>query len=123
MELYIPYAIGLISLGIAVYGVFKSAIDKAEIRLVLTADMLYDCRDELEEAKKTILNLQNELRQAKEASHAPAVNVTNISGEAKVRTGNDMVGGQKTVRDEMQAGNDVVNNAPPPSDETPKRDA
>jgi len=119
MELYIPYAIGLISLGIAVYGVFKSAIDKAEIRLVLTADMLYDCRDELEEAKKTILNLQNELRQAKEANHSPAVNVTNISGEAKVKTGKDVVSGTKKLRDEMQAGNDVTHET---RDETQKRD-
>jgi hypothetical protein len=98
----VPYAIGIIGLIIAVYGVFKSYIDKSEIRLLLTTNMLYDCRDELEKALAENLRLRNRIEQLlmQQQPHRDdesGVHIINISGEADVDVGGDIAGGDKRV--------------------------
>ncbi len=93
----LPYAIGIIGLIIAVYGVFKSYIDKSEIRLLLTTNMLYDCRDELEKALAENLRLRNRIEQLLEAHDDGGTHVINISGDSDVKVDGDLLAGKKRV--------------------------
>lgn len=96
----LPYAIGIIGLIIAVYGVFKSYIDKSEIRLLLTTNMLYDCRDELEKALAENLRLRNRIEQLLQQAHDDensGTRVINISGDSDVKVDGDLIAGKKRV--------------------------
>lgn len=115
LEKTFPYLLGLIGLIVAIYGILRGAIERAELRLGITEDMLYDCRDDLDIAQKRIKDLEEKSHRLEEQLHrqeqddkrGDGVRVINISG--KVRTGKDIVAGDIDIgRDSNTANDDIT---------------
>lgn len=116
LEKILPYALGLIGLIVAIYGVLRGAIDRTELRLSMTEDMLYDCRDDLDAAQKKIKDLEEQAHRLEEQLHrqeqgdkrGDGVRVINISGKANVRTGKDIVAGDIDISRDSNTANDDI---------------